>query len=100
MRRILATSLVAIVSYGCVTNPAVHPRPNSVDLEYIDGPEGKSWRRGSEQLDEQDFYELAGDKEAVEKIESHRASGVRKQTLGLAIVGIGIGVLAKTMGWL
>ena len=91
------TLVLAIgISPACVTNPATRPSPNNVELAYVEDSDGAPWRRGDEKLDEQDFYELAGDKPAVEEIKSHRASGVRKQTIGTIMMGIGIGVLAGT----
>ncbi|MGE0402014.1 MAG: hypothetical protein AB7T06_35250 [Kofleriaceae bacterium] len=96
----MGTSVHALLLLGaasaCVTNPAKHPSPTNVELAYDDASEDSPWRRGDEQLDEQDFYELAGDKPAVEEIEDHRASGVRKQTIGTVMMGIGAAVLAGT----
>jgi hypothetical protein len=93
-RSVHLCALFALVP-ACATNPAKHPAPNGTIISYEDGADNR-WRRGAENLDEQDFYELAGDKKSVAEIEAHRSSGVRRQIIGNTLIAAGLGALAGT----
>jgi len=52
----------------------------------------QDWKyfQGREELDEQDFYRIAGDQEAADKIEKHRASASKKMRIGVPIAVAGL----------
>lgn len=61
------------------------------DLEYF---------QGRESLDEQDFFRIAGDEEAVDKIESIRSRASLQQKIGapLMVVGLAAALVLTTIG--
>jgi len=95
-RTLAATLSIALVSASCVRNPARHPTPDSRELLVKNEAysHDATLLRGSDALDEQDFYELAGDHESYEKIHEARSSGESRQTIGATIAVIGLAALA------
>lgn len=89
--RLVVVALVLAASSsaaGCLSlNPARHPRPSDAELR-VDG--GRFYQGGT-QLDEQDFYEVAGDKNAVRTIRNHRTALIGEQLGGQAAGAGGIG---------
>jgi hypothetical protein len=86
---------LALAASGCLTlNPASHPRTTNARLHV----EGGRFFQGRNQIDEQDFYELAGDKDAVKKIQARRRGLVGTQLGGQAAGAGGIGRTAQTNG--
>ncbi len=58
-----------------------------------------SFAQGRSPLDEQDFFRLAGDREAYELIKRRRARGIFWNRLGLGLVGAGlVGAVLMTAG--
>ena len=87
--------VLALAASGCLTlNPASHPRTTNARLHV----EGGRFFQGRNQIDEQDFYELAGDKDAVKKIQARRRGLVGTQLGGQAAGAGGIGRTAQTNG--
>jgi hypothetical protein len=46
--------------------------------------------QGGQRIDDQDFFSIAGDKEAADKIQSYRESGITLNRIGLATLGAGV----------
>ncbi len=116
MRHRLLVSLVCVTFISaCVTNPARHLSPNDEEVqvrEELDGAQetamvdkdgdGKPdqelspYVRGTEALDEQEFYDVIGDTESAEKIRSSRSAGAALEGLGFGTMIVGI--LAAVVG--
>lgn len=87
----VALPFVSVLVLGsCVRNPAKHPAPNTQELRV----ESSARLRGDEELDEQDWYYLAGDTASAKEIESKRSSGVTRQGIGATLIAIGVGIAA------
>lgn len=85
--------ILAVFTSNCALNPARQLVPDEREVSI----EGKTFLRGDEQLDEQEFYALANDKASEEKVASSRGTAVTLQGLGLA--GLIIGGLAAIAGF-
>jgi hypothetical protein len=71
-----------VLASGCLAlNPARHVRSTGEAL-YADT---RGYRQGDEQIDEQDFYELAGDRDAVRRIRARRRALLGDQRDGQAV---------------
>lgn len=106
MRHRLLIALVTLTfTSACVTNPArqISITDEEVQVrEELDGQEeaarksGKPDRslspfiRGTEPLDEQEFYDAIGDADSANQIRSSRGTGVALQGLGLGTMILGI----------
>jgi hypothetical protein len=86
-----ALVVLALAPLGaCVTlNPAAHVRPTGERLV----ADERGYRQGDERLDEQDFYALAGDGDAVRRIQSRRRSLLGEQLAGQATGAAGVGAM-------
>jgi hypothetical protein len=89
--------VIAVVVAGCVPNPARYPAPSTQDISFTSEGDRLRYQRGDEELDEQDYYMLLGDKKAEAEVRSHRASGVRRQSIGTLLMALGVGVTAGTL---
>jgi hypothetical protein len=92
--RLLAVvvNLVALLALapatGCVAlNPARHVRATGERLSVDE----RGFRQGDEALDEQDFYALVGDDEAVRRIRARRRALLGDQFAGQAMGAAGVG---------
>ncbi len=85
-------TLISVLAGGCVAvrNPARHPTPNDQEVMVkVD-----ELYRGDEKLDEQDYYELAGDHESAAKIRKSRDRGEIRQSIGAFMFVTGVAFLA------
>ncbi len=89
----IALVATTALTMACASNRARHVEMDHRDIEMT--PKG-SFVRGTgdevEELDEEEFYSLVGDKEAFEKIHGERSSGELMQPAGLAIATAGVAV--------
>jgi hypothetical protein len=90
--------LVALTAATTLTASCASNRARKVEMDHRDiemTPKG-SFVRGTgdevEELDEEEFYSLLGDKEAFDKIHDERSAGELMQPAGLAIASVGIAV--------
>ncbi len=88
--RAVSPLLCVVILSGCVRNPAKHPSPNAQELRV----DSSARLRGDEELDEQDWYHLAGDTKSAKEIESKRSGGVTRQGIGATLIAIGVGIAA------
>lgn len=101
-----AVTALCLGGSGCLTvNPATHPRRTNDDL-HVSPRSSAPFRQGKRPVDEQDFYELAGDRGAVNLIKNERRTLVGTQMawqgmglLSIAGVGVGAGGLAAGVVW-
>jgi hypothetical protein len=96
--------LVVLLGSGCLTlNPANQVRANGEALRVDDDG---ALRQGNSEIDEQDFYAIAGDKKALAQVRNHRfdliTTQIAGQVAGAAGIGgivIGGGTLAGGIVW-
>jgi hypothetical protein len=53
--------------------------------------------QGGGRVDDESFYRITGDQEAVQKYESYHQAGVSRNTAGFVIMGIGLGVFGGSL---
>src|SRR5512134_1452991 len=86
VRRSAAIALVAAVAAtGCAQNYASTLPASGEPLAY----DWSTFRQGRDPIDEQDFYRIAGDSEAVTKIERTRSRGTFYNRAGWVLAAIG-----------
>ncbi|HEY4221233.1 MAG TPA: hypothetical protein VGO62_07815, partial [Myxococcota bacterium] len=89
---LVLSALGLVTQIGCVSDPARHLTESKDDVEIT--PDG-SFIRGSEHLDEEEFYSLVGDQKSTDTIKADRAQGEMFEPLGIGIgaVGVALGVV-------
>src|SRR5687768_13263974 len=88
----LAALVIAALGTGCLTlNPANQTRANGQPLRVDDDG---ALRQGSSEIDEQDFYAIAGDKRALQEVRNHRFDLITTQIAGQVAGAAGIGGIA------
>jgi hypothetical protein len=72
---------------GCATNYASAQRPTGEPLsaEWV-----ATFRQGKSPIDEQDFYAIAGDKNASNEIATEREKGILFNRVGIGLAAVGI----------
>ena len=85
MIRAIALSALA----GCATNLASGTAASGAPLT----ADWNGFRQGDEPIDEQDFYRIAGDREAADDVRAYRDHGVWENRIGAALLLIGVGAL-------
>ncbi len=84
---IRALALLAIA--GCASNLANGIPASGAPLS----ADWNGYRQGVEPIDEQDFYRIAGDREAADDIRAYRDHGVWENRIGMVLALIGVGAL-------
>jgi len=103
-RVLVVVAVVAVAGTGCLTtNPA---RGVKATGEYLSVTDAGGFRQGERAIDEQDFYRIAGDTQAVGAVRQRRLNLVAEQmawqAAGLAGIGglvLGAGVMAGGIVW-
>ncbi len=104
---IVVVVAVAMVDVGCLTtNPAASAYPTGEELTVTSRGDDFGFTQGSRPIDEQDFYHVAGDDDAVATIRQRRrvlvGDQLAWQAVGLASIGgivVGGGVMAGGIVW-
>ena len=62
--------------------------------------EERTWypMQGRMRLDDESFYRITGDQEAVARYEGYHHAGVSRNTIGWVVLGVGLGVLGGGIG--
>lgn len=97
-RSLLSSFIAVVFATSCATNPAKNLEPNGVDLTVNANVQPVGLYRGEEQVDEQDFYRLAGDTESYEAVKASRGAGSAMQIGGMSLITVG--ALAVAFGFL
>ncbi|HEY4224049.1 MAG TPA: hypothetical protein VGO62_21990 [Myxococcota bacterium] len=104
---VLCAAACCASAAGCLTtNPAGLSRTTGEALSVDSHTDPPRLRQGSSAIDEQDFYEIAGDAASVQMIRAHRQAIVWKQAgaqlggyAGIGGIVVGGGALAGGIVW-